>query len=288
LSSQTTYAKKIKRLNRSVNLDDPTGTERYILALERSSKYKQSLLLAYRHYCLANNIIWKPPSIKVQSAPIIVPTEERIDKIINRATLKFVVVFQISKHGLRPCEVSKITLRDIDFQRGLITVKTSKLGAARTIRLKENVLLNLKAYVQRKNISDLNLCLFPSPNRMREQWNRYRKRAFLNFRDQEFLKIRLYDLRHWFATSQYMKTRDLLHVKYLLGHRNIESTMIYVHLSQGLLNCSEDYSCKTAKSVKEATELIESGFEYESISKTQFFPQVINYAHYYDYYFALA
>jgi len=260
--SQKTYTTKIKYLNRNTNLDDPTGTERYILALDRSSKYKQSLLLAYRHYCLANKIDWKPPHIKVQSAPIIVPTEERIDKIINRATLKFVVVFQISKHGLRPCEISKIVLRDIDMQRGLLTIRTSKLGLARTIKLKENVLLNLSSYIQRKNITDMNSCLFPNPDRLREKWVNLRKRAFLNFRDQEFLKIRLYDLRHWFATSQYMKTRDLLHVKYMLGHRNIESTMIYVHLSQGLLNCSEDYSCKAAKSVEEATELIESGFEY--------------------------
>jgi integrase len=175
-----TYAKKIKRLNRSTNLDDCVETERFILSLDRSSKYKQSLLLSYRHYCLANKIDWKPPRIKVQSAPILVPTEERIDKIINRGSLKLVVVFQITKHGLRPCEVSRITLRDIDFQRGLLTVRTSKLGAARTIKLKENVLLNLKAHIQRKNIVDLNLRLFPSPDRMRDQWNRYRKRAFLN------------------------------------------------------------------------------------------------------------
>ena len=147
-------------------------------------------------------------------------------------------------------------------QRGLLTVRTTKIGLSRTIKLKENVLLNLQAYIQRKNITDLNLCLFPNPDRMREQWNTLRKRAFLNFRDREFLKIRLYDLRHWFATTQYMKTRDLLHVKYLLGHRNIDSTMVYVHLSQGLLNCSDDYVCKTAKDVDEATKLIESGFEY--------------------------
>jgi hypothetical protein len=69
-------------------------------------------------------------------------------------------------------------------------------------------------------------------------------------------------LRHWFATTEYIKTRDLLHVKYLLGHRYNESTMVYVHLAQGQINTSEDYSCKTAKSIEESTALIEAGFEY--------------------------
>jgi hypothetical protein len=43
--------------------------------------------------------------------PIVVPTEERIDKIISRCSLKDITIFQISKHGLRPDEVSKITQR---------------------------------------------------------------------------------------------------------------------------------------------------------------------------------
>jgi integrase len=148
---------------------------------------------------------------------------------------------------VRPDEVSKIVLRDIDLQNGLLTVRTSKLGAERTIKLKECAHENLRTYVQRNNITGLNVPLFSKPSILRDQWNTYRKRAFLNFRDAELLKIRLYDLRHWFATTEYLKVRDLLHVKYLLGHRNIETTMIYVHLAQGLINRSEDYSCKAAK-----------------------------------------
>ena len=218
--------------------------------------------MAYFHYCKSNGINWTPPKLKCQSNPIVVPTEERIDKIMGRCSLKYIAAFQISKHGLRPDEVSKITLRDIDLQRGLLTVRTSKLGEARTIKLKENALENLRAYVQRKNITQLTVPLFSSPNKLRQKWVKYRKRAYLNFRDTELLKIRLYDLRHWFATTEYIKTRDLLHVKYLLGHRYIESTLVYVHLAQGLINTSEDYSCKAAKNIEEATALIEAGFEY--------------------------
>ncbi|MBS7636463.1 site-specific integrase [Candidatus Bathyarchaeota archaeon] len=54
------------------------------------------------------------------------------------------------------------------------------------------------------------------------------RKAYEKFKDPKLLKIRLYDLRHWFATTTYMKTRDIFHEKYVLGHRNINKTMIYI------------------------------------------------------------
>src|SRR5665647_1787027 len=66
------------------------------------------------------------PRMKVRSAPIVVPTEERIDKIISAGTQKWITIFSICKHGLRPDEVSKITLRDVDLERGILSVRTSK------------------------------------------------------------------------------------------------------------------------------------------------------------------
>jgi hypothetical protein len=61
------------------------------------------------------------------------------------------------------------------------------------------------------------------------------------------------------ATMEYAKTKDILHVMQILGHRNIKNTLRYTQL----INFpNDDFACKAAKSVQEATELIESGFEY--------------------------
>jgi site-specific recombinase XerC len=43
-------------------------------------------------------------------------------------------------------------------------------------------------------------------------------------------KIHFHTPRHWKATMEYHKTRDILHVMNLLGHRNIESTLVYTQL----------------------------------------------------------
>jgi hypothetical protein len=51
-SSQKGYAKKIKFLNKNTNLDNPRVTKNYVLSLEKTNKYKMTLLSAYMHYCL--------------------------------------------------------------------------------------------------------------------------------------------------------------------------------------------------------------------------------------------
>jgi len=59
---------------------------------------------------------------------------------------------------------------------------------------------------------------------------------------------------------EYHRTKDILHVKTLLGHRKIESTLIYTQLIK--FENEDDFICRIAKTVKEAKELIEVGFEY--------------------------
>lgn len=61
---------------------------------------------------------------------------------------------------------------------------------------------------------------------------------------------------------EYHRTHDIFHVMRFLGHRNIQNTMIYIQLEQTLFNEGDEYFCKVASSVKEATALIESGFDY--------------------------
>ena len=48
-----------------------------------------------------------------------------------------------------------------------------------------------------------------------------------------------------------------------LSHKNIRNTLIYVQPEEALFqNEEEEYMCKAAKTVKEARELVERGFEY--------------------------
>jgi hypothetical protein len=56
-------------------------------------------------------------------------------------------------------------------------------------------------------------------------------------------------------------TRNILHVKEVLCHRNINSTLVYAHLVP-IDEESENYHQATAKNAKEAGELIEQCWQY--------------------------
>lgn len=73
------------------------------------------------------------------------------------------------------------------------------------------------------------------------------------------MQIHFHTLRHWKATMEYQKTKNILHVMDMLGHRNIESTLVYTHL---ISFEGDEYHSAVAKSVEEARKLLETGFEY--------------------------
>ena len=96
-------------------------------------------------------------------------------------------------------------------------------------------------------------------NSMRRSFQRQRKRAAIKLQNPRLEQISFRTLRHYKATMEYHRTKDILHVMRLLGHRNIKNTLRYTQLIDF---GSDEYVCKAAKTLKEAQELVESGFEY--------------------------
>jgi len=62
---------------------------------------------------------------------------------------------------------------------------------------------------------------------------------------------------------EYQKTRDVYHVKRLLGHKNMRNTEIYINLEQAVFNSTNDeFHVKVAEKPEEIKALLEVGFEY--------------------------
>jgi hypothetical protein len=64
---------------------------------------------------------------------------------------------------------------------------------------------------------------------------------------------------NWKATMEYAKTKDIIHVMQILGHKNIQNTMLYTQLFNFE---SDEYHSAIAKETTDAQKLIEAGFEY--------------------------
>jgi integrase len=84
------------------------------------------------------------------------------------------------------------------------------------------------------------------------------------------LKISFHTLRHWKGTMEYHKTKDIMHVKYVLGHKSINCTLIYINLESALfLSNTDEWISKVSHNLDEETQLIEAGFQLvRSINET--------------------
>ncbi|MGE5532899.1 MAG: hypothetical protein ACM3UN_00970 [Bacillota bacterium] len=58
---------------------------------------------------------------------------------------------------------------------------------------------------------------------------------------------------------EYHRTRDILHVMQVLGHKSIKNTLMYTQLVDFK---EDDFIARIAHSEEEACQLIEAGFDY--------------------------
>jgi len=74
-----------------------------------------------------------------------------------------------------------------------------------------------------------------------------------------FLAKTFHTFRHWKATMKYHRTKDILFVMKMLGHRNINNTLKYTQL---IKTEDDEFIEKIARTVEEACALVEAGYEY--------------------------
>ena len=63
---------------------------------------------------------------------------------------------------------------------------------------------------------------------------------------------------------EYHKTKDLLHVQKLLGHKKIYNTLIYIDYENALFGDghADEFTVRVSANTDEACSLVESGFDY--------------------------
>ena len=255
-STIRTTARRLKHLSSLCNLDDPERVKEVIASKECSEGYKRNLVNDYLYYLKAHGLSWEKPRYQKGKRLPKVPSKEAIDKIIARATWQKATIFSILRDtGMAPSELRNTRMRDIDLDRGVISAPGMKGHLPRSLKLKPSTLALLKRYMAGHSEE----YPFPTRKAMSDAWMNYRKKAARNFQDPTLNTIRLYDLRHYFGTMLYHKTKDILYVKQQMGHSRIQTTLIYAQL----ISFGEDeWIVKVASSVKESTELISQGFEY--------------------------
>jgi integrase len=191
----------------------------------------------------------------------LIPLEEDLESLINGVSLRTSVFCQFLKEtGSRSGEAWMLKWGDIDFHRRTVRITPEKNSNPRTVRVSNNLLDRINTlktseqYVFRYESNDL-----MSFTRVFEKQRDSFVKALQNPR---LRQIHFHSFRHWKATTEYQKTRDILHVKTLLGHKRVDNTLKYIRYAEGLEEQDDEWNCRVAKTIDEATNLVESGFEY--------------------------
>lgn len=161
-------------------------------------------------------------------------TKEELSAFFNACDdIKYKTIFMlIYGSGLRIGETANLRVEDIDSKKMRIFVRDGKGHKQRYTILPKASLEMLREYYKKERPEHLEGYLFLNSEgnplkveRMRVYFRRYRRKAKLND------KFVVHSLRHSFATNLIERGATLLQVKELLGHRNIRSTMEYVHVA---------------------------------------------------------
>lgn len=83
---------------------------------------------------------------------------------------------------------------------------------------------------------------------MRANFYTQRKHIAEKLANPRLLEIHFHTFRHWKGTTEYHRTKDAFWVKELLGHKNILSTQVYIHIERAKYpkGASEDFVSKVA------------------------------------------
>jgi integrase len=251
-----TYVKRLKILAKIGNLDCPEKIKNLICTYQCSESFKELLANAYDYYVWYRGLSWSKPKFTKEDKPIFVPLESELDQLISKARFKLSVFLELLKEtGADSGEAWKLRWIDVNSENMTVDVTPTKNHNARTLPVSSHLLsrlLRLKHENERvfacKSLDDF-----------RRRYEDMKNALSVKLNNPRIKQIAFRSFRHWKATNEYWKTKDILHVKWLLGHKRIENTLIYTHLVKF---GKDDYVCKAAKSVQEASMLIENGFEY--------------------------
>jgi len=258
--SITFVDKSLTYISKHADLNNPEQVKQFIANKNVSNGYKKNLCLAYNKYCKYYDIEWQIPKYKPQAKMIQIPAKAKIEMLIARAGIKLGIKLRISKEtGLRPIELCNLKVKDVDMDKKAIYPTTAKNGAGRILKISSNLQTAIENHINRYELKANDKLFRGTAENYGKYYRAMRNSLAKKLNDESLKSIRLYDFRHFFATMLYAKTRDILYVKQQMGHRKIGTTLIYTQL----LNITDDeYICKTASNVKQATELIEAGFEH--------------------------
>jgi len=222
---------------------------------------KATMTIIYNGFIKWLGLKWDKPKYKQQRKMPFIPTEQEIDSLIAGSPKKLATILQLLKEtASRIGEALQVQWIDINEKAQTITINSPEKNSYPGIYKVSAKLIGMLNSLPKKNEKIFNKA---NPNTAQLCLSRARKRIAAKLQNPRLLQVTFHTFRHWKATMEYHKTRDILHVQNLLRHRKIDNTLIYVNLEAALFHTeNNEFHVKTASTTEEIKSLLEVGFEY--------------------------
>jgi integrase len=260
--------KCLRTIAKQVNILNPDSVKALLVEQQWDENTKCKRVEDLKAFYAHRKIQWTAPRYRRTEKLPFIPTEAEIDQLIDgierlgRCGSKTAAFLQtIKETAARPGEIWALQWTDVDFERGAVRIAAEKRSNPRERKIPPKLIAKLSSLPRSSTYVFRN----PARNRIkslddfRDRFTKQRRRVAEEVGNPRLLKTSFRTLRHFKATMEYHRTKDILHVMQVLGHKNIRNTLVYTHLVDFE---NDEYVCKVAKTVQEASALVESGFDY--------------------------
>lgn len=232
-----------------VDLLKPDQVKEFIAAQKWQNKTKATAVVYYGIFAKFMHIRWDPPRYPYERKQPFIPLEREVDALIDGCGPKMsVLLFVLKETGARIGEVLRAEWRDVDLERRSFAINHPEKGSySRTLPISRALAAALNSLPRKSGR------IFPiSMNTAQSNFRHQRNRLATKRGNSRLRQISFHTFRHFFATMLYAKTYDrqaALIVQQALGHKNIQNTMIYMHLVNFP---ADEYEVQVAETVDEA------------------------------------
>jgi integrase/ribosomal protein S27AE len=253
-----TYGSMLRKLAANTDLA-PENVKEYLAKTNGWSDSSKSLcVVIYTAFLKFMNLSWQAPKYKPAEKVPFMPTEADIDQLIAGSGRILSTFLQFLKEtGARCGEVAWVKWSDVDFERKIVRITPEKGSKPRILPISRKLIDMINNHPRKTDK------VWATLHSLKSNFYKTRKSLAFKLQNPRLKQISLHTFRHWKATMEYHKTRDILHVQLLLGHRDLRNTLIYINLEQALFqNTDDEFHVKVAQNLDDACKLLEVGFEY--------------------------
>ncbi len=157
---------------------------------------------------------------------------DNLFKVLQENNLKYYVIFKFSyRHGLRASEVGLITLKDLDFNTHRVYIKRLKNGVSSLHPLPDDEISMLQEYIKSYSPKDI---LFYGKYENVPVSRKTLDRIMKIYGGRIGIhpdKLHFHILRHSLGVHLIQAGVHIRVVQSILGHRNIQNTLIYTQIA---------------------------------------------------------